>query len=160
MTDPREALVALLWEKFGAWPNGPLAAWLTKADCARFADAILTAGWAPPGERVKPSVEDVAAAIEAETASYDPVTSPERGEPESLLAADGSDMSLTAARAVLALPPGRTEAEVEVEALREAASAAVTDGEGVPWDHDHDRATVSAWLLGLADRIEAGESGE
>jgi len=41
MSDPREALVALLWEKFGAGPNGPLAAWLTEADCARFADAIL-----------------------------------------------------------------------------------------------------------------------
>lgn len=50
MTDAREALVELLWEKFGAWPNGPLAAWLTEADCARFADAILGAGWTPPAE--------------------------------------------------------------------------------------------------------------
>lgn len=46
--------------------------------------------------------------------------------------------------------------EAAEKALREAASAAVTEGEGVPWDHDHDRATVSAWLLGLAARIAQG----
>lgn len=42
MSDIRERLAALLWEKFGVWPNGPLAAWLTEADCGRFADTILS----------------------------------------------------------------------------------------------------------------------
>src|SRR5690606_20305830 len=106
MSDARKRLAALLWEKFGVWPNGPLAAWLTEADCARFADAILAAGWTPPRERTA-----------------------------------GEDLALIR----------QTIREVKAETLREAASAAATDDEGVPWDDDHDRATVSAWLEGRAD---------
>src|SRR5690606_25642808 len=79
--DPREALVALLHNEGdgGIWEH------FDRKNSEAVADAILAAfDVTPRGERVKPSVEDVAAAIEAETASYDPVTSPERGEPESL----------------------------------------------------------------------------
>lgn len=41
MSDIRERLAEVLWEKFGAGPTAPLAAWLTRSDCERFADAIL-----------------------------------------------------------------------------------------------------------------------
>lgn len=123
MTDPREALVALLWEKFGAGPNGPLAAWLTEADCARFADAILAAGWTPPGERVKPSVEDVARALAARWWSAPPgETEPwESLTPEEQTAVIENNAFDQIAPAVLALLPGRTEAEVKAEAWDEVA---------------------------------------
>lgn len=171
MSDAREALVDLI---DGAIPDDIPGYRQRYTD--RAADAILAAGWTPPGERVqcdheraaremarvmplsvadtlrmieamvklgpptvKPSVEDVAAAIETETAAYDPVTSPERGEPESLLAADGSDMSLTAARAVLALLPGRTEAEVKAEAWDEWHSCEY------PREEDHARFCINPY---------------
>ena len=48
------------------------------------------------------------------------------------------------------------DAEVEARALDEAATAAVTEDEGIPWDNDYDRATVSAWLSERADNKRAG----
>lgn len=87
-----------------------------------------------------PSVEALADALMAEGIDAEP-----------------GELDLTPlAERLLAMLPGRSEAEVKIEALREAASAAVTEEEGIPWDHDHDRATVSAWLLGLAARIAQG----
>lgn len=56
--------------------------------------------------------------------------------------------------AILTLLPGRTEAEVKAEALREAAEIAVTSERGIPWDDDYDRATVAAWLDELADELD------
>lgn len=47
--------------------------------------------------------------------------------------------------------------EAAEKALREAASAAVTEEEGIPWDRDHDRATVSAWLEDRAASLARGE---
>ena len=148
MSDAREALVETVW----------ISHTQTRRDAEDIADAILAAGWTLSGQGVtftaasptaKPSVEDVAAAIETETASYDPVTSPERGEPESLLAADGSDMSLTAARAVLALLPGRTENQVKAEALREW----IVEWPTVPGDMTF-LADVARSAMDRADRIE------
>lgn len=162
MSDPREALLALLRQadhapmsthdpRDGSCQSCPWP--LHEMPPEDIADAILAAGWTPP--TVKPSVEDVAAAIEAETASYDPVTSPERGEPESLLAADGSDMSLSAARAVLALLPGRTEAEVYREGydqgLRDAASVSRSEAE-VRQDERHRLIAALRAKFGVTNR--------
>src|SRR5690606_22024923 len=143
----REALVALIdatLRPFQVDPKrGPSDA------VGAIADAILAAGWTPRGEgttieiggsragktqalaeRVAdevmkrggsatvtslPSVEALADALAAEGIDADP------GDP---------DLTPTAER-LLAMLPGRTEAEVKAEALREAASAAVTDDEGV-----------------------------
>ena len=70
---------------------------------------------------------------------------------------DGDDLVAEHARhlaaAVVAADPRRTEAQVKAEALREAAFAAVSEDEGIPWDHDYDRATVGAWLDEYAERI-------
>jgi len=48
------------------------------------------------------------------------------------------------------------DAEVAAHALEAAASAAVTDDDGIPWDDDYDRATVSAWLAERADDLREG----
>ena len=59
-----------------------------------------------------------------------------------------------AAEKVVAADPRRTEADVKAEALREAAHAAVSEDEGIPWDDDYDRATVGAWLEERVDQTE------
>ena len=84
---------------------------------------------APP--TVKPSVEALADALAAEGIG------PEPGEP---------DLTPTAER-LLALLPGRTEAEVKAEALREAAIYAP----GGP--------VVSGWLRERADQWEETNRG-
>jgi hypothetical protein len=48
-------------------------------------------------------LEELIAAIEKETSSYEPIVYPVGDSPESLKRADGSDMSEQAARAVLAI---------------------------------------------------------
>ena len=83
-------------------------------------------GWTPP--TVKPSVEDVARAL----AELNEDTDWE----------GGVESYLPDARAVLALLPGRTEAEVKAEELRVAAT--VTPG----------GPRVSAWLRERADQWE------
>lgn len=40
----------------------------------------------------------------------------------------------------------------KVLALKEAATAAVSEEVGIPWDNDYDRATVAAWLEEFAER--------
>ena len=104
---PREALVALI-EQNGCLPP---------SDAEDIADAILAAGWTPPGERVKPSVEDVARAIlmVTQAADVDPDYAWNVQYPEV------QDECLDQARAVLALLPGRTETEVRREAWDEVA---------------------------------------
>lgn len=62
------------------------------------------------------------------------------------------------ARAVLDLTaddlPTRLMREIQVRTLRAAARAATYEENGIPWNHDWDRATVAAWLDELADDIE------
>lgn len=41
----------------------------------------------------------------------------------------------------------------KAEALEEAASAAVSDEYGIPWDYDFDRATVAVWLEERAESL-------
>lgn len=61
------------------------------------------------------------------------------------------------ADAVLARWPGESRATVQAAALHDAADAAVSDSDDcIPWDHDHDRATVATWLRARADRLEKG----
>lgn len=101
MSDAREALVALILERFRAaetYMDLPRQAGL-------LADAIQSAGWIPP--TVKPSVEDVARALADD---WNPDRDP-------ILTAMFRDYAQT----VLALYPGRTETEVRREAWDEVA---------------------------------------
>lgn len=41
--DVTEKVAQALWERYGTWPNGPLAAWLTRSDCDRLAREALAA---------------------------------------------------------------------------------------------------------------------
>lgn len=95
-------------------------------------------GWTPPGARVKPSVEDAARAIADHT--------------------DGAHR--TAAHAVLALLPGRAEAEVKVEALRDAAQDARLCWTGTTNLRAQDDPEVAysfdAWLDARANNIARG----
>lgn len=52
--------------------------------------------------------------------------------------------------------PARLVRDIQARTIRSAARAATYEEDGIPWDHDWDRATVSAWLDGLADNIEGG----
>lgn len=48
----------------------------------------------------------------------------------------------------------------QARALEDAATVTLTEDEGVPWDHDYDRATVAIWLQECSALILArlGES--
>ena len=72
-------------------------------------------------------------------------------------------LHMTAACITAALPhltaddlPTRLVRDIQVRTIRATARAATYEGDGTPQCHDWDRATVSAWLNGLADNIEAG----
>ena len=72
-------------------------------------------------------------------------------------------LHMTAACITAALPhltaddlPTRLVRDIQVRTIRATARAATYEEDDTPWDHDWDRATVSAWLNGLADNIEAG----
>lgn len=88
------------------------------------ADAILAAGWTPP--TVKPPVEALADALMAEGIDAEP----------------GELDLIPLAERLLAMLPGRTEAEVKAEELRVAAIYAP----GGP--------VVSGWLRERADQWE------
>ena len=55
--------------------------------------------------------------------------------------------------------PNRLLRDIQARTLRAAARAATYEEDGIPWDHDWDRATVSAWLEELADNIEGETNG-
>ena len=66
-----------------------------------------------------------------------------------------------AARRMLALWPGESRAQVQAEALRDAAAAAVAqdNNQGDWWDDDAGQyCTPAEWLRARADRIEKGET--
>ena len=154
MSDPREALLALLRQadhapmsthdpRDGSCQSCPWP--LHEMPPEDIADAILAAGWTPP--TVKPSVEDVARVLF--DAEYHDIDATERNIAWGIV--NGTDYARkhgTAwhrqARAVLALLPGRSEAEAKAEALRKAAP-------GCNCEDDY------AWLNDRADRIERGE---
>ena len=50
--------------------------------------------------------------------------------------------------------PARLMRDIQARTLRAAARAATYEEDDSPWDHDWDRAAVSAWLNELADNIE------
>lgn len=52
--------------------------------------------------------------------------------------------------------PTRLVRDIQARTIRAAARAATHEEDGIPWDHDWDRAAVSAWLDALADDIEKG----
>ena len=70
-------------------------------------------------------------------------------------------LHMTAACITAALPhltaddlPTRLVRGIQARTIRATARAVTYDEDGAPQDHDWDRATVSAWLNGLADNIE------
>ena len=70
-------------------------------------------------------------------------------------------LHMTAACITAALPnltaddlPARLVRDIQVRTIRATARAATYDEDDTPQGHDWDRATVSAWLNGLADNIE------
>lgn len=72
-------------------------------------------------------------------------------------------LHMTAACITAALPhltaddlPTRLVRDIQVRTIRATARAVTYEEDGTPQSHDWDRATVSAWLNGLADNIEAG----
>ena len=50
--------------------------------------------------------------------------------------------------------PARLVRDIQVRTIRATARAVTYEEDDTPWDHDWDRAAVSAWLNGLADNIE------
>ena len=50
--------------------------------------------------------------------------------------------------------PTRLVRDIQVRTIRATARAVTYEEDDTPWDHDWDRAAVSAWLNGLADNIE------
>ena len=50
--------------------------------------------------------------------------------------------------------PTRLVRDIQVRTIRATARAATYEEDDTPQGHDWDRATVSAWLNGLADNIE------
>ena len=50
--------------------------------------------------------------------------------------------------------PTRLVRDIQVRTIRATARAVTYEEDGTPQSHDWDRATVSAWLNGLADNIE------
>lgn len=50
--------------------------------------------------------------------------------------------------------PAHLVRDIQARTLRATARAATYEEDGIPWDHDWDRATVAAWLDELADNIE------
>lgn len=140
-----------------AWPHIAMAA----------ADAILAAGWTPRGEgmtiqiggsragKTQALAERVADEVMERGGSATVTSLPSVEDVRDEIAGHpigsgyysttvGVDEATEMARAVLALLPGRTEAEVKAEALREAAP-------GCNCEDDY------AWLNDRADRIEKGE---
>jgi predicted transcriptional regulator len=109
-------------------------------------------------EHVKPSREEVAVALNRE------VVRQSAAGLVYISADDGIEFERALADAVLALLPGRTEAEVKAEALREAARAVENDEtNGSPSVRELvgsiDRVLkVEAWLSARAERVERGAS--
>ena len=54
--------------------------------------------------------------------------------------------------------PARLVRDIQVRTIRATARAATYNEDDTPQDHDWDRATVSAWLNGLADNIERDDT--
>ena len=54
--------------------------------------------------------------------------------------------------------PTRLVRDIQVRTIRATARAVAYEEDGTPWDHDWDRATVAAWLDGLADNIEGDDT--
>ena len=54
--------------------------------------------------------------------------------------------------------PAHLVRDIQVRTIRATARAATYEEDGTPWDHDWDRAAVSAWLNELADNIEGGDA--
>jgi len=50
--------------------------------------------------------------------------------------------------------PTRLVRDIQTRTIRATARAATYEEDGIPWDQGGDRATVAAWLDGLADNIE------
>ena len=50
--------------------------------------------------------------------------------------------------------PTRLVRDIQVRTIRATARAVTYEEDGTPQSHDWDRATVAAWLNGLADNIE------
>ena len=119
------------------------------------ADAIIAAGFRRHPEPVKPSREGVAEAlyeasrVPGDSAAWQGLWADELRKPW-----------LRWADAALALLPGRSAAEVQAEALREAARAVENDErDGSPSVRElvgtiTSALNVEAWLLARADRIE------
>ena len=54
--------------------------------------------------------------------------------------------------------PAHLVRDIQARTIRATARAATYEEDGTAWDHDWDRAAVSAWLNELADNIEAGDA--
>lgn len=54
--------------------------------------------------------------------------------------------------------PARLARDIQVRTIRAAARAVTYEEDDTPQSHDWDRATVAAWLNGLADNIEDGDA--
>ena len=54
--------------------------------------------------------------------------------------------------------PTRLVRDIQVRTIRATARAVTYEEDGTPQCHDWDRATVSAWLNGLADNIERDDT--
>ena len=150
MADPREALKRLRGDVMPG-PFELVGGWVHALPPDRLADlrAILAAGRTPP--TVKPSVEDVARVLDDHRPIEDgrgAIIACGCGLRYGVQHPESEPHSIHRARAVLALSPGRTEAEVRREALREAAEQLEA----------HGRFDVPVWTLlrDRADRIEGG----
>ena len=73
---------------------------------------------------------------------------------------DGTAYMLTAALPHLTAEdlPTRLVRDIQVRTIRATARAVTYEEDDTPQGHDWDRATVSAWLNGLADNIERDDT--
>ena len=150
------------------WPSknirDPLPAdWLNEGMASGF---VLGTQWAlAQVERVKPTREDVARALSVADVHHPDFC--DCGDFDAAQWCDGLEQQIDA---VLALLPGRTEAEVRAEALQEAAeeiiaqhdrevaAKALRDAAGSPIPRWALATGTRAWLRDRADQIEEGSN--
>lgn len=143
MSDAREALVRVTMKHL----TDAHAYLSLRHNAETLTDAILAEfDVTPPDERVKPSVDDVARVIDQADDDW------QHG-----IGNGGSMWKYALARAVLALIPGRTEAEVKAEALREAADWLADMDDGRDTAQHRAGRDIIARIRDRAARLSRGE---
>lgn len=174
----REALVRELVTLFGPGTFGSAGPELYEFEAERIADVLLAAGWTrpvPDGDAIERAAEALDQHGYERTAmghecpcghiyaSQPPgaYMEPHRGELNDAIR-DHKAERIVAALASPAREPGRSEAEVKAEALREAAAVAGLDCDGGGWNWFAQTwaEQVAGWLEDRADQVTDTEGSK